>query len=154
MLYVYEVMGVHSTYCGNHFMTYASQNVILYILNLHSAICQLYLNKSGREMFTKTTRINIFSFLWWTLSLQTIQLNYFQFFPFLNIVSNYISNCFLSMFWPFIHLPLWLIIYESRHSLFPSFSFFSFISSNDIISLNVWYFWKPILDSEIHFFFS
>ena len=87
MLYVYEMMGVHSTYCDNHFMTYASQNVILkkkvilYILNLYSAIRQLYL-KSGREMFTKTTHINFFSFLWWILSLQTIQLNYFQFFSF------------------------------------------------------------------------
>ena len=62
MLYVYEMMGVHSTYCDNHFVTYASQNVILYILNLYSAIRQLYL-KSGRKMFTKTTHINFFSFL-------------------------------------------------------------------------------------------
>ena len=81
MLYVYEMMGVHSTYCDNHFVTYASQNVILYILNLYSAIRQLYL-KSGRKMFTKTTHINFFSFLWGILSLQTVQLNYFQFFSF------------------------------------------------------------------------
>ena len=62
-------------------MLYWKKNVILYILNLYSAIRQLYL-KSGREMFTKTTHINFFSFLWWILSLQTIQLNYFQFFSF------------------------------------------------------------------------
>ena len=30
-------------------MMYASQIIMLYTLNLHSAICQLYLNKTGRK---------------------------------------------------------------------------------------------------------
>ena len=30
-------------------MMYVSQIVILYTLNLHSAVCQLYLNKTGRK---------------------------------------------------------------------------------------------------------
>ena len=38
------MMNVHSTYCGNDFMMYESQ-----ILSLYSAICQLYLSKTGRK---------------------------------------------------------------------------------------------------------
>ena len=30
-------------------MIYVSQVIMLYTLNLHSAVCQLYLNKIGRE---------------------------------------------------------------------------------------------------------
>ena len=30
-------------------MTYVSQIFMLYILNLYNAVCQLYLNKTGRE---------------------------------------------------------------------------------------------------------
>ena len=41
-------MDVHKTYCDNNFMMYVSQIIMLYILNLHTAVCQLYLNKSGR----------------------------------------------------------------------------------------------------------
>ena len=46
ILYLCEVMDVH---CGDHFMMYVSQIMILYTLNLYSAICQLYLNKTGRR---------------------------------------------------------------------------------------------------------
>ena len=31
-------------------MIYISQIIILYILNLHSTVCQLYLNKIGRKI--------------------------------------------------------------------------------------------------------
>ena len=42
MFYLYEMMDVLCTYCGNDFLVYVSQ----IILNLHSAVCQLYLNKN------------------------------------------------------------------------------------------------------------
>ena len=31
---------------GNHFMMYVSQFIMLFTLNLYSAVCQLYLNKT------------------------------------------------------------------------------------------------------------
>ena len=34
-------------YCGNHFMMYVSQIIMLYMVNIYSAICQMYLNKIG-----------------------------------------------------------------------------------------------------------
>ena len=43
------MIDVDSTYCDNYFMTYVSQIFMLYILNLYNAVCQLYLNKTGRE---------------------------------------------------------------------------------------------------------
>ena len=36
-----------STYCGNHFMMHVSQIIMLYMVNIYSAICQMYLNKIG-----------------------------------------------------------------------------------------------------------
>ena len=38
----------------NHFMRHVSQTIMLYTLNLTSAICQLYLNKTGRKEMRKT----------------------------------------------------------------------------------------------------
>ena len=43
------MMDIHQTYCGHHFMMQVSQIIMLYTLNLHSAICQLYLNKTRRK---------------------------------------------------------------------------------------------------------
>ena len=43
------MMDVHETYCGNNFMMYVSQSIMLCTLNLYSAVCQLYLNKTGRK---------------------------------------------------------------------------------------------------------
>ena len=43
------MMNVHCTYCGHHFMMYVSQIIMLYTLNLYSAVCQLYLKKTGRK---------------------------------------------------------------------------------------------------------
>lgn len=37
-LYLYEMMGVHKTYCGDYFLMYASQIMMLYTLNLYSAV--------------------------------------------------------------------------------------------------------------------
>ena len=39
------MMNVHQTYCGDHFMIYVSQIIMLSALNSYSAECQLYLNK-------------------------------------------------------------------------------------------------------------
>ena len=36
-------------YYSNHFMMFASQITILYIINLYSAVCQLFHNLTGRE---------------------------------------------------------------------------------------------------------
>ena len=46
-------MYVHQTYCGHHEMTYVSQTIMLYTLNLYSAVCQLliHLNKPERKLF-------------------------------------------------------------------------------------------------------
>ena len=49
ILYLREITDVHQTYCGNHFMMYVSQIIMLYTLNLHSAACQLNLNKTRRK---------------------------------------------------------------------------------------------------------
>ena len=50
------MMGVHCTYCGNIFM-YVSQIVVLCALNLHDAVCQIYLNKTGRKNFEGNSEI-------------------------------------------------------------------------------------------------
>ena len=42
-------MNVHSASCGHHFMMHVSHIITLYTLNLYSAICQLYLDKTGRK---------------------------------------------------------------------------------------------------------
>ena len=34
--------------CSNHFMMNVNQIIMLYVLSLHSDVCQLYLNKIGR----------------------------------------------------------------------------------------------------------
>lgn len=39
------MMNANQTFCGDHFTIYLSQIIILYTLNLHSAACQLYINK-------------------------------------------------------------------------------------------------------------
>lgn len=44
--------GVHWTYYGNHFIMYVSQIIMLATFNLRSAVCQLYLNKTGRKKIT------------------------------------------------------------------------------------------------------
>ena len=49
MLYLYEMMYVHWTYCGNHFIMDESQLIMLYALILYSAVIQLYLYKTGRK---------------------------------------------------------------------------------------------------------
>ena len=44
---------VHRTYHGNHLMMHPSQIIILYILNLYSAVYKLYLNKAGKNKLIK-----------------------------------------------------------------------------------------------------
>ena len=43
------MMDVHYTYCATHFMIYMSQIIMLYSLNIYSAVCQLYFHKTGRK---------------------------------------------------------------------------------------------------------
>ena len=35
--------------CGDHFVIYANQTIILHTSNLYNDECQLFLNKSGEE---------------------------------------------------------------------------------------------------------
>lgn len=37
------------SYCDNHFTVYVNQAIMLYILNLYSDICPLFLNKTGKN---------------------------------------------------------------------------------------------------------
>ena len=46
---LYAVINSEQPYVSNHFTIHASQTVMLYTLNSYSAICQLYLNKTGGE---------------------------------------------------------------------------------------------------------
>ena len=39
------------TVVGNHLTIYVIQTIILYSLNLHSDICQLFLNKTESNIF-------------------------------------------------------------------------------------------------------
>ena len=55
LLCLYKMTDVHWTYCGNHFLMYLSQIIMLYIINLYSAVCQWYLNKTRR----KKVKINV-----------------------------------------------------------------------------------------------
>ena len=49
-------MGVHETYWDNHFVMRVSQIIMLHTLNLYSAICQLYLNKTRRKIKKKKNK--------------------------------------------------------------------------------------------------
>ena len=42
-------------YCDIRFMIHVIQDVILYTLNLYSAVCQLYINKTGGKKDHKKT---------------------------------------------------------------------------------------------------
>lgn len=66
-------------YCGNHFVIYIythtythihiHQIIMLYILNLHDAVCQLYGNRAG-ENIKKEEETNPADILSWTSDLQ------------------------------------------------------------------------------------
>lgn len=49
ILYLYEMMIIHWTYSGNHFMMYTSQIIRLYTLNSYSSVCQLYLTSERKK---------------------------------------------------------------------------------------------------------
>ena len=49
-------MDVHLTYCVNHFMIYVSQIIMLYTLNIHNAVHQLYLNKTGGKNWSENSK--------------------------------------------------------------------------------------------------
>ena len=43
------MMHVHSTHGDDHFTMYISQIIMFHTLNIYSAVCQLYLNKTERK---------------------------------------------------------------------------------------------------------
>ena len=47
---LYEMMYVNYISCGHDFTVYEGQIIMLYALNLHSAVCQLYHNKMDKKM--------------------------------------------------------------------------------------------------------
>ena len=62
------MMDVHWTYCDNHFVMYVNQIMVLYILNLHSATCQLYLNKTERKNIYSGRQTSLYwQSEWWYL---------------------------------------------------------------------------------------
>lgn len=40
---------VNWIYCSKHFMIHVSQIILLYTSHLYTAICQLYVNKTGKQ---------------------------------------------------------------------------------------------------------
>ena len=46
---MYEITDVRQAHCGHHFTRYIKQISTLHTLNLHSAVCQSYLDKTGRN---------------------------------------------------------------------------------------------------------
>ena len=42
-------MDVHQSYCKNHFIMHVNEIIVLYTLNLNSAVCLLYLSKTRRN---------------------------------------------------------------------------------------------------------
>ena len=53
---LYEMMDVNYISCGHHFTIYEGQIFMLYTLNLHSAVCQLYHNKMDLKKWAFITR--------------------------------------------------------------------------------------------------
>ena len=41
--------GYYLNHRGNNFTIYVNQTIVLYTLNLHSEVCQLLFNKTGRK---------------------------------------------------------------------------------------------------------
>ena len=56
-------MNVHYTYCENHFMMSASQIIMLYTISGYSAVCQLYVNKTG-QIFKKIIPLSLQTAKW------------------------------------------------------------------------------------------
>ena len=56
ILYLYEMVDVHYTCCGDHFMMYEVKS--LYTLNLYSAVCQFHFRKIGIKTENKFSFIN------------------------------------------------------------------------------------------------
>ena len=53
-LELHEVMDVDKTYRGNHFPICVNQAIMLNILNLYRALCQLYINKTEKKLKVTT----------------------------------------------------------------------------------------------------
>lgn len=51
-----EVTGV---YCGNHFTIYVNKTIMLYVLNLYTDGCEIFLNKTGKKITKKENLTSI-----------------------------------------------------------------------------------------------
>ena len=63
-VYLYEMMDIHmftEAYCDTPFMMRLSQNMMLYTLHLNRAVCQLYLNKTGRKNYIGESHHPVYS---------------------------------------------------------------------------------------------
>ena len=49
-------MGIHQACCDNPLMICMNQIIMLYILSLHTTVCQLYLNKTERKISSSHVR--------------------------------------------------------------------------------------------------
>lgn len=51
-------MDFSGLYCGNHFIKYVSQTIILYALNFYCDVCQLFFNKTMGEKDEERDSLN------------------------------------------------------------------------------------------------
>ena len=49
LCYLCEKVDVSWTHCGHHFTVYVNQTTMQCALNLHSKVCQLFFNKTGKK---------------------------------------------------------------------------------------------------------
>ena len=52
-------MDVSWTYCGKYFTVHVNQTIMLYALKSYSDVCQLFLNKTGKNNLEKKKPVNI-----------------------------------------------------------------------------------------------
>ena len=52
-------------YHGYHFTIYVNQIIMLYALNLYSDVCQLFLNKTGKNNKMNFKNIKIYNINYW-----------------------------------------------------------------------------------------
>ena len=50
LLSLHDKMDVSQAYCGNPFTIHVTQTIMLYVLNLHSGVSQLFPNKTGIKL--------------------------------------------------------------------------------------------------------
>ena len=59
-LHLFEKTDISCNCYGKYFTIHVNQTIMLYDLNLYSKVCQLFLNKTGKNISVKKKPINIF----------------------------------------------------------------------------------------------